>query len=633
MSKESGSRERRWQWALVAVGVLAVAGGVFIITMTDWYWTWKNQPLSLENSGGMIANCFEPIEPPRRVAKDYEDYLGCVDATIDTWFEEHPEEVERLEKIYQVWEQSRGVDLLGTPEAAAHVEMYPTEFSKGVMYLSPAEVRDGIPTLNAEPVRVYGQLERIYFDGHTDRLLIGSRESGLISLAMRGRYDFVEEGPFGELGQEDFFIYDDQTVFVRERIEGQTDADLVVYDISTRSQFEEISRTRGIIAQGRLGTRWDTEGGAPSFVQYVNRQEYPDSFDVAAKCGPRPTSWRYRSIHCDASGDCYRESWMEGAPTGLELKAEEMSCDEMCFRNNTWEGEDGTFCLVESGPYGVPEGPYLGESAEPEERIGAGGEEVHHQEGAERQWKEGLASSSSRMVMYGEFLYVLSIRAPRWQNRESTAWLSTFDMSDPGKPELVDLFLVENGPVALAYQDNLLLIASRTGVFAASVANPAAPQIVGEFKLGWGDEYCKYLYDAVVMMGSQGFQMIASDMESCSAGVVSFGLEPPNQPRYGTKTSQRYSAAMAIQGQLLFIGQEDGVKVMDFSAGRWEIQKGKIGSDWVKDLVVHDFDLFVLSDDEVKVFYIGDLYAEGVDLAEVVEALEGRVIVRRGPEE
>ncbi|TVQ96965.1 MAG: hypothetical protein EA398_15250, partial [Deltaproteobacteria bacterium] len=250
--------------------------------------------------------CDTPVvDPPRSVVAAYEEFYACVEPEFAGWIEEHPEAAASLDQLYDRWAEGRGHDLRDRPEAARWARRHAVDFSHEEVELSRRQVEALAPTMQGLVARVPGTFQRLFVDRAAQRLFLTTDSEGLVSLDISERYAFEVEGRMGTAGATDFFIIDERTAILEETTEAGGNRDLVVMDISDRTQPREVSRLRGVLPSLGGGTVY--HGGMskipPTFDQYRLMRE--GRMGTRA-CGNPPVVSSHPGVHCRADGSCYR---------------------------------------------------------------------------------------------------------------------------------------------------------------------------------------------------------------------------------------------------------------------------------------------------------------------------------------
>ena len=598
-------------------------------------------PVQAAHSAGFM--CEVPVEPPRSVRVAYEEYFECIEPPIDQWLSQYPEELEELQYLYQAWHKGRSHDLRGTSEAARYVRQNPVDFSQRSISLTSRQVMQMAPNVSSDPAEVAGEFQRIFVDRDNRRLFLTSEEIGLVSLAIGARYAFEVEGQIGEPGGRDFFVYDSSTAFVEEEPRPGQNRDLVVLDISDRSNPRELRRLVGVIpAANQAGQQFLTyiPSEAPTFDQYRMIQEA--RINLPGACGRPPTVSTHANIQCRRDGSCYRLEQRE-EPAGLACsrqmpptpaprpmigRARPMNDsfdDVQLFGGGGRSGAIATESVTESAPRprraAASPRPAPAPPASNAPRRERSAAPVMAEEAAP-QGGSGGAGSLSQMMIHGETLYVLSAAAGRPQG-----WITSFDISQARRPRVSHILALDNGPEALQLHDNLLLVAGRDALVTASLADTNAPRLLGEFR-----QSCPVNYDPVVVEGSIAYRTVIIDTprSMCTSRLEIIDLSQPHQPMLRNTHAIQRPRGLAVLGEALFVADEyQGIQVFDLAdpisprhATTWPLRG-------VKDLVVSDFDLYAMSSDQVQTFYIAPLFQRDASLTAVAKTIEGVLTILR----
>jgi hypothetical protein len=565
------------------------------------------RPMPVQASA--LANGFlceiEESSPPASVEAAFEEYYQCVVPLLSRWDREHTEEMETLDVLYRTWQVSRGHDLRGAQSAARWVRKHPTDFSDRSVQLTSAQVLAGAPTTSAEPAFVAGTFQRLFVDRGSDQLFLTSDEEGLVSLDISERYAFEVLGTSSQ-GATDFFIVDGTTAFLEET-EIDQNGDLVVLDISDPSNPREVSRMRGVLPKVPRSLHL-THGEGPSFTTYRLLHE---GRLISAECGQPPTVSTHPNLHCRLDGSCYRRELRDSADEGVcgQALARELPRPTRPRATTRSVGRSAT------GGAGVAS------SAAPPAQInsqrGAEAADMAMPEGG-----AGGAGSLSQMMVHGSSLYIL-----RAAGGVANGFLLSFDISEPRSPRLAHVLDLDNGPEALQRHDNLLLVAGRDALSTVSIADAGAPRLLGEYR-----QNCPVNYDPVVVQGSMAYRTIIVDQwgSMCSSRLEVIDLSQPHQPVVRSTTNIDRPRGLAVLGERLFVANENrGVEVFDITDPTRPVNAGTLALDGVKDLVLSGFDLFAMTGEEVKIFYVAPLYEEDHRLARALQELFGITAVTR----
>lgn len=573
--------------------------------------------------------CETPVTVPESMRVAYEEHYQCTDSLFEDWFSKYPAEVAQLQKLYQAWQSSRRHDLRGQQAAGQWVQQYPVDFSSKRVELTKAQAREIGPTQSGEPVQVNGEFERLFVDRDNRRLFLTSKEEGLVSIGIARRYAFTFEGKVGQAGAREFFVYDKNTALVEETNAKGGNRDLVVLDISNRSNPREIARLRGAVPEigGAMLFHPSMMSSPPTFEQYRSIREGVMSH---SSCGARPTVHNQANVHCRPDGSCF-ETKVASKPEGIcvamavqsqpiskrpsmrprpTVMSDSLGTDGFDMGNGRFEQENRALESVRKPDSVMVKGTAARAAAAPQKKSAERPAPTTTQGGA------GGAGSLSQMMVYGKTLYVLS-----GAEGNPHGVLTTFDLSDRKNPRIRQVLDLNNGPEALQRHDNLLLIAGRDGVVTASLGVESRPRLLGEFR-----QNCPVNRDPIVVQGSIGYRTIIVEGRriNCTSRLEVLDLSQPHQPMLRATYPIQQPRGLSVLGDRLFVADEyQGVLVFDIGD---KINPSVVGT-WsmsgVKDLVLSDFDLYAMSGSEIKTFYVGPLYERGLNAAKAFEKIEG----------
>ncbi len=554
----------------------------------------------------VVYQCEVPVEAARSVQMAYAEYYECVDPIVDEWLKGYPEQAAVLAEQYAIWKSSRDHDLRDRSEAARFVRNHPVDFTSREVSLTARQVESMGPNSSSDPAKVRGAFQRFFVDRSAERLFLSTDEEGLVSLDISQRYEFAVEGAMGSAGGMDFFVVDQKTALMEEDNEKLGARDLVVLDISDRSNPSEIHRLEGALPNvGRSSRQFRRiPNRPPTFDEYRAIRE--GKF-APADCGNAPTVSTHRDQRCRPDGTCYREV-RRSSPT------DEGHCERRTVQARPTQGRvrgghggGGRMRSAQSQPARSAAAPT---APEMEETLGAMGEADGAPAEAPR-GGEGGAGSLSQMMVHESTLFVLS--ADHGLDR---GWLTSFDISEVRRPRLKHLIALDNGPEALQRHDNLLLVAGRDALVTASVASNDGPRILGERR-----QRCPVNFDPVVVQGSIAYRTIIVDQpwSTCSSRLEVIDLSQPHQPTLRTTESIARPRGLAVMDHRLFVADEShGVRVFDITdpvspkhATTWRLPN-------VKDLVLSDFDLYAMTPNRIETYYVGPLYGGQTPDEEIV---------------
>lgn len=604
--------------------VLALLAGLFLLAISTTADARRPMPQPTAQNGFM---CEVPTDAANSVREAHKEYFECTQPLVDEWLGKFPDEVEQLEALYQSWENSNGADLRFGPEAARWVRQHPVDFTENRVELTPEQVLNLGPYQSAMPAEVVGTFERFFVDRDAERLFLTSKEEGLVALSIAERYAFDVEGSVGSQGGRDFFIYDRQTAFVEEPGEG-ANRDLVVLDISDRTDPIEVARLKGVlpeISSPHLILSSAVMDKPPTFDQYLAIR---NGEAITQSCGQRPTVSTHQGVHCRPDGTCFTR---EHSETASSHRCVALQTTQHLGMVGVGRGGGG---VLPPQPMPRPRSQVhsLGamndgmamEERSPRAARSAAPAPTREAEPSPPQGGAGGAGSLSQMMVYGTTLYVLSAA-------ENTphGWLTSFDVSRARRPAVSQVLRLDNGPEALQRHDNLLLVAGRDAVTTVSLGEPEKPRLLGEFR-----QNCPVNFDPVVVQGTIAYRTIIVDhpRSMCTSRLEIIDLSQPHQPTLRSTTPITRPRGLAVLGDSLFVADESrGVIVFDITdpvnpttAGTWKLPG-------VKDLVVSGFDLYAMTPNQVQTYYIGSLFEPGINPREVVGNLNGfQTIVRKG---
>jgi hypothetical protein len=577
-------------------------------------------------------SCEMPVTAPKSVRAAFDEYYACSEAVLDEWLSMYPAEVAQLQNLYVAWQGARGHDLRDQQAAGRWVRQHPVNFADRHVELSAAQVEENAPLQSAEPVRVSGAFERLFVDRDHRRLFLTSAEEGLVSVSIAKRYAFNFEGKVGQSGARDFFIYDDKTALVEERNTKGGNRDLVVLDISDRSNPREVARLRGALPEVGSATYFNPQmlEAPPTFDQYQMIREGR----MGSSCGMPPTFSTHQGIHCRPDGACFKNEYRTNSDEGI-CTVNVVTPPELAVRRRlgmpggrgevSFDFDDGPLGGGATSPRPTRSAPMARaeESAAPRPMPSAPSA-APPSAGPVPQGGAGGAGSLSQMMVHGKTLYVLS--AAQGINK---GWLTSFDLTRPAQPRVRHVIALDNGPEALQRHDNLLLIAGRDAVVTASLGVESRPRLLGEFR-----QDCPVNYDPIVVQGTIGYRTIIVEGRriNCTSRLEVIDLSQPHQPVLRTTYPITRPRGLAVLGERLFVADEyQGVITFDIAdpvnpapVGTWPMQG-------VKDLVLSDFDLYAMTGGEIQTFYVGPLYEREVRAQEGWKKIEGHSTVISAP--
>ncbi len=569
--------------------------------------------------------CEEPVEdPPQQVVDEYEEYYACALPILADWLVEHPSETARAARQYESLSASQGHDLRGRPKAGRWMRAHPVEFSDRRVELSRRQVSALAPDRSSSPASVSGAFQRLFVDRDEDRLHLMIDERGLTSVDISSRYDFEVEG-HSDRGDRDFFIVDGDTAYIEERPESGGGRDLVVLDISDPDDPRELRRLRGVLPEA------DAAGGSyhagmksepPTLAHYrqIKRGEM-----AVRSCGPLPrTQGPQGRVTCRPDGSCYRERVTSEPKEGMMCERRAHTPRQPVVRGSPTRIPDERAQLGRRAPATAgPSDDGAAAAAPRAERSVEGSSADADRAASAPEGGSGGAGSLSQMMVYGDTLYVLSAR-----EGQPNGWLSTFDIRRPERPSPAGVLELDNGPEALQRHDNLLLVAGRDAIVTASLGRPRAPRLVGEFR-----QNCPVDFDPVVVQGSVAYRTIIVDSRrrACTSRLEVIDLSQPHRPALRTTRSIPRPRGLAVLGERLFVADETrGVRVFDLTDPVSPRAAGLLELAGVKDLVLSDFDLYAMTPDEVRTYYVGPAYQRGISANEAVEEVRGVTTVAGG---
>lgn len=615
----------------VVAATLLLAGAVWLVGISD-----------AEASNYV---CKKPIAGTESVHVAFDDHYRCVEPITDEWLASHPAAVEQLEEQYQLWRMGRTHDLRDRADAAQFIEEHPIDFTRRRISLSNGDAQSLAPTFSGEPVVVDGMFQRFFVDRAAARMFLTTDDAGLVSVDMSERFDFEVEGEIDVAGGEDFFVIDEDTAVVEEPNDAGNARDLVVLDISDRESPREIRRLRGALPEvgnsqmnpSRIPDR------PPTFAEY---RAIRQGHFRPRECGASPSVGTYFNQHCRPDGQCFllerhrspdsdavceREAirrhitGSRAAPTtprrprsrtrgraGEPRPRPSRSAQPMLDSDDA--ASVGTLGLSGSGR--------SADVAEMAEAEAAPAPEAPASDSAP-EGGDGGAGSLSQMMVIDSTLFVLTADAG-----EDIGWLASFDIGNARRPVPKQIVGLDNGPEALQGHDELLLVAGRDALISASAAAGDGARLLGERR-----QRCPVNYDPVVMEGSVAYRTIIVDnpRNRCNSRLEVIDLEQPHNPQVLTTKDIDRPRGLAVLDDRLFVADERrGVRVFDISAPA----RPKIADTWelsgVKDLVLSDFDLYALTDDEVSVYHVAPLFIDRIGMREALSRVDEQPVVVRG---
>ncbi len=565
--------------------------------------------------------CDTEIEPPASVREAHREYFACATPELDRWLARHPETVSAMSILYHAWRSGRRHDLRDRVEAGRWARRHSVDFSMAEVELTKSQLGKLAPVMQAPPVRVAGSFERFFVDRDSERLFLTSTAEGLVSLDIGQRYAFELEGKVGTGEATDFFIVDESTAIVEETPDETANGDLVVLDISDRSNPREVTRLRGVIPSAAPAAAFTSSmaGRPPTFEQYILLRE---GRLETHNCGRLPVVSTHTGIHCRPDGSCYKRERLREPNDGVcerivrpargfPVTRRQAPSFEDPMRGQVLRRESAAKARPADMARPAPSAPRPAPSAPspaPSEMPSGG---------------EGGAGSLSQMMLYGSTLYVLS-----GVHGQEEGWLTTFDITQPRRPTVSHLMRLDNGPEALQRHDNLLLVAGRDALVTASLGIPTAPRILGEHR-----QRCPVNFDPVVVQGSIAYRTIIVDRPTrmCSSMLEVIELSQPHQPVVRSTHRLARPRGLAVLGERLFVADETrGIHVFDLADAVNPRETGVLPLRRVKDLVLSGFDLYALTPDRIETYWAGPLFETDMPAKEALGRVEGFTTVRSG---
>ncbi|MFW5966195.1 MAG: hypothetical protein ACOCV2_01700 [Persicimonas sp.] len=576
--------------------------------------------------------CREPVEAEESVKEAYEEYYACVEPLARKWRKSHPEIVERLERQYEVWLESRTHDLRDRDEAARFVDENPVDFARREAELSRSQVAAMRPSEPRSRPAIEGEFQRMFVDGEGDRLFLTSAKLGLISVDISRRYSFEVDGSVDEAGAEDFFIVDEQTAIAEEKSDFEGARDLVVIDISDRADPEEIRRLPGAVPApgGSITKAFTLPSRPPTFEEYRAMRE--GTFQLM-HCGDPPRASSHTGQRCQPDGRCYRQT-VETSPRGEGYC--ERHIPEPMVRPP--ENREVTPHL---SPFGAPNqssreddrrdeesnrskfydfDDYSIDSSSPSTRRDS---ESSPSESSEEmpEGGDGGAGALSQMMVHDSTLFVLT-----GTKRSDRGWLTSFDISDPRRPELSHLIELDNGPEALQRHDHLLLIAGREALVTASAADDGL-RLLGEYRQDCPFEFPPaVLDDPVVVEGSFAYRTVIFEnpRRKCRSRLEVIDLSQPQDPTAYAEHPLSHPRGLAVLGKRLFVADRtEGVRVFDITEPLEPELVETWGFEGVEDLILHKFDLYAMTKNKLRAYYVAPLFEAKADLEQAATDVDG----------
>lgn len=563
--------------------------------------------------------CEIETHPSQAVKDTFETFHTCTQGATVGWLEKYPEEVDQLAKLYQAWKRNRTNDLRGTAAAAKWAKQYPIKFDSRDVTLTAAQVETLLPLKASDPVSVAGEFERLFVDRDNKRLFLTTAEEGLVSISIAKRYDFKLEGKVGAKGGKDFFVLDAKTAILEQPNPKGGNRDLVILDISDRNNPREVSRLKGAIPEVSHSNHFSpsmTEA-PPTFDQYKAIREGK----MQTSCGPAPYIPQVPTTFCRPDGTCYKTETRQDAEKGI-CTAFVQSQEMPMVRRRMGRGEELDGMVRSSAERPEPVRSMNDERSAPQKSSGdTFGSGADSNVDRIPQGGKGGAGSLSQMMVHRNTLYVLSTA-----QGVSNGWLTSFDISQPRSPRIEQVIALNNGPEALQLHDTLLLIAGRDAVMTASLAVAKKPRLLGEFR-----QDCPVNYDPIVVQGSVGYRTIIVQGRriNCTSRLEVIDLSRPHQPMLRNTYPIGMPRGLAVMGDHLFVAdQNTGIKIFDISddVNPKEIWTLPMGG--VKDLVLSDFDLYAMSGNEIRTFFVGPLYLKNA-AKDAAQRIEGPVTVKK----
>ncbi len=592
--------------------------------------------------------CKSPIEGTDAVHERFDDYYDCVEPVVDEWLKQHPTEVQRLQRHYELWEFSRDHDLRDSDAAGRFVAENPVDFTERDVELSNGQIEADAPDTAGTAPGVDGAFQRFFVDRAAARMFLTTDTEGLVSFDASERYDFEFEGAVGEAGATDFYVIDEKTAVVEEPNSAGNARDLVVLDISDRSQPQEVRRLHSVLPEleGTSVSIRSVPDRPPTFDEY--RAIRQGHFRVS-DCGNPPSVTTYHNQHCRPDGDCFLvERHSEPTDNAICERAENRA--QITHRRAAPRqrpqpreqviGRGGRASPDGAAPQPRPEPQrqaepqldlhddggavdMLGGEAAPAAEPVAEAEEVEESTPESVEGGDGGAGSLSQMMVHDSLLFVLTA-----DEGEETGWLSTFDISDPRQPQPMHMIGLDNGPEAVQAHEELLLVAGRDALLVASVAVDDGPRLLGERR-----QRCPVNFDPVVMEGSTAYRtVIIEDRRTrCTSRLEVIDLKKPHEPQLKTTERIQRPRGLAVLGDRLFVADEpEGVRMYDITERSAPKHRHTWQMPGVKDLVISDFDLYAMTPDQVSAFYVAPLFEKGVDPARAADDITGQPAVVRG---
>ncbi len=238
-----------------------------------------------------------------------------------------------------------------------------------------------------------------------------------------------------------------------------------------------------------------------------------------------------------------------------------------------WKEEKHESEYCSDGMYGIEEASDVG--------VAGGGSEV-----------QGTAGSLSRMVLYSNYMYVVS-----------DGHLTVLELRDPAQPNIWSRLSIDWGLETLFRQDSMLYIGSSTGMHIYSLAVPENPEYVSQF-----DHVTSC--DPVVVEGNYAYVTLRSG-SGCRRGsneLILIDLFNKKEPTEMSTFSMYNPHGLAVRDDTLFVCDGSaGIKIFDVSdKDKLEVIHSIPNID-ARDIILNGNEATILAYEGVYLFDISDI--------------------------
>lgn len=571
-------------------------------------------------------SCNIEVTAPQPIRAQFQDYYRCANEKFSEWMDNYPEREEQLRALHEAAERGKSLDLRGKPEAFEFAQQHPIDPDVPTVQLSASQVESLRPVTDGEVAAVEGPFQKVFVDRANNLMYLSSASRGLYSLDISERYDFDVRGLVESSGADDFFIVRNNIAYMEDKQDGE-DGDLVVLNVANPDNPRELRRLEGVLPDLQLKNvpQDGSEGSTPNYATYENYMNGTSKLDTCMTDENR--ALLYGSIQCDQNDRCMTRMMMDG-PYGEDCIQQQpiwpmwqqrmpmmepdvvMSMDmaESTARRGFSGNSSGpSVAMAQPVPPMTPPQPMNGSLANEAPSMPEGG--------------AGGAGSLTQMMVIGNALYVLTT-----QGGNPNGYLTVFNITNLESPSLATLLKLNNGPEALSKSDDLLLVAGRDGIITASGHTPTRPRLLGEYR-----QMCPVNFDPIIMRGSIAYRTIQAS-GTCNSMLEVIDMSMPHQPVLRSQITLSQPKGLATLGNLLFIADEAvGVRVFGLDDPANPADRGTLSMTRPKDLVISGFDMYTLSDSEVRATFLGEFYQRGQTLTSSrVSSTENHLVVRSG---